>query len=199
MIIPPLSPPGSPTGADTKYGEWHLLKLGGQVMPGKWRVVGGAIRLKEDPKRKAGVDGANPVFHGLDPQPFEIEGEQYTDDERNRLAQILATTLPQPGASQNQFPQQLQHPSIMHFGFGIAVHVLGAGIMEVVAPSITRVRIFLRHYLPVKPSSGAATNAPTRSINNTLRQKREQQNPSNPLPTTQPGIAGPPTGFKPGQ
>lgn len=196
MILPALSPPGSATGIGS-YGPWYTVKLGGDVLPGKWRVPAGGIQLKEDPKKKPGVDGANPVFHGLDPQHFDLEGEQYTDDERNALATILSVILPQPGASQNQYPVQLQHPSIAHFGFPIFVHVLGSGVLEHAGPCTTRIKLRLRHFMQPKPTAQAATVAPTRAIRNNRKAKQDQQTPPNPAPTAQPGVASPPN-FTPG-
>lgn len=197
MKIPPLSPPGAAAGL-ISYGEWFTLKLGGTVMPGKWRVTGGSIALKKDEKKKSGADGSNDVYHGLHGQPFEIEGEQYTNDERDQLGQILAQVLPQPGASQNQYPLQLQHASVMHFGFVINVKIIGCNILEYVGPCTSRCKIRLQHWLPTRQGVNA-TSQPTRAINNGRKQQQEKQNPPNPLPTTQPGVCGPPKNFTPGQ
>jgi hypothetical protein len=197
MKILPLAPPGAATGIG-KYGEWFTCKLGGAVLPGKWKVTQGAIQLKKDEKKKAGADGSNDAYHGLHGQPFVIEGEQYTDDERDALGQVVTPLLPQPGSSQNQFPLQLQHPSVAIFGFVINVKVIGCTQLEWVGPCTTRLRIMLHHWLPTKAGTNATTQ-PTRAINNTRKQQQEKQNPPNPVPTSQPGICGPPTNFTPGQ
>jgi hypothetical protein len=195
MTMPALSPPGSPTGL-IKRDPWQTGKLGGDVIPGACKVISGQVHLKEDKKPKAGADGANPAFHGLDLGKFELELTQHTDEEREALRQLCAQILPQPGQSATQYPLQLQHPSVAHFGFGIFVKVLGGSTLEVVGAGTTRMRVFLRHWL--RPRQGVnATAVYTRGTKNAIRDKREQEKPSNPLPTEQPGIASPPANFTP--
>ena len=82
MSLPPLDPPRlapnagqplNPYGSSLpSYGEWFTASLGGQVLPGKWRCTSGGLRVKVDQKKKAGADGGNPVFHGIQPITFEL-------------------------------------------------------------------------------------------------------------------------------
>lgn len=198
MSLPALVPPGGSGGPLVGRG-WDYCKIGGIDLPGNWRVTSGGLLLKMDHKRKAGADGSNPVFHGLDPQRFEIEGTQWTDEQRNQLLQVLPYVLPEPGTTQNQIPLQLQHPSVLHFGFAINVMVLGCGILEYVGPCVTRLKIHLAHWLQPKTNAPAATNQPVRATRNKRTEAAEALNQSNPLPTEQPGFAGPPLNFTPGQ
>lgn len=192
MKVAPLAPPGASVGVGV-YGEWFTVKLAGQVLPGKWRVVEGAVHLKEDEKRKAGVDGGNPVFHGLNAQKFALEGEQVNDDERQAVADLFSQIVPQPGLSQDQFPLQLDNPAVAVFGFAVFVKVVGCSIFEYVAPCVTRVKLFLRHWLPAKADAPVATNQPKtgkRKFNNTItgQETAFQLTP----PSLQPGAFAPP-------
>lgn len=200
MSIPKLGPPGSPSGLGN-YGAWHTLKIGGTTLPGKWRVLSGGVKLKIDPKKKAGVDGGNPVFHGMNPQGFEIEGEQYSDDERDALQSIFGdpntSLMPQPGKTQNQYPLQLQHPSVLHFGYAINVMVVGVGILEHSGPGTTKIKISLQHWLQPKSGSSASQqpNKARRAVNNDLGKSSQKNSP----PSQQQDVAGPPKNFTPGQ
>jgi hypothetical protein len=198
MNLPPLAPTGGSGGP--AYGKgWDLLKLGGVTMPGLWKVVSGGVRIKLDEKKKPGADGGNPVMHGMNAQAFEVEGRQWTDEQRALLVDSLTTLLPQPGASQNQIPIQLQHPSVYHFGFAINVIIVGCGILEYVSPCETKLRISLHHWLPQKANAKPATTQPTYSTRSKVTDAKDKQNPPNPPPHTVPGAAGPPAAFSPGQ
>jgi hypothetical protein len=164
------------------------------VLPGKWRVTSGRVLLKHDKKTKAGVDGANPVFHGLDPQAFELEGEQFNEDERNAVANLLQQIGPQPGQAQNQPPLQLQHPAVTSIGFAIFVKVIGVGVFEHTGPCTTRVKLSLLHWLP------AGKNAPNATVQDTSGQRTKKKLPAglgaqsqaNPPPSQQANAAAPP-------
>lgn len=168
MKVPPLAPPGASTGVHS-YGEWFTYKLGGNILPGKWEVTGGLCHLKEDEKKKAGVDGGNPVFHGLTSQKFELEGEQFNDDERQAVADLFTAIVPQPGASQNQVPLQLQGPAVTSFGFAIFAKVLGCSIFQRTGACTTKVKLFLRHWLPANANAPSATNQPKRGQRSNVR------------------------------
>lgn len=190
MKVAPLAPPGASVGVGS-YGEWYTAKLAGEVLPGKWRVVGGAVHLKEDEKKKAGVDGGNPVFHGLAAQKFELEGEQINDEERQAVADLAAQIVPQPGQSQNQFPLQLDHPAVAIFGFAVFVKVVGCSLFEHTGPCTTKVKLFLRHWLPEKSNAPSATNQPKtgkRRFRNTITGEPLKLTP----PSLQVGAFAPP-------
>ena len=191
MKVAPLAPPGASKGVGS-YGAWYSGKLAGYALPGKWRVTAGGVHLKEDEKKKAGVDGGNPVFHGLLPQKFDLEGEQINNDERQAVADLFAQIVPQPGTSQNQYPLLLDHPAVTSFGFAIFVKVLGCSIFEHTGPCTTRVKLYLRHWLPAPANAQNATNQPTRGkrrFKNTITGKE----PAGPTPPAQqPGAFDPP-------
>lgn len=196
--IPPLAPPGSPTGL-IKRDPWQTVLLGGVALPGAWRVVLGQVCLKRDPKPKAGADGANPAYHGIDLGRFEVEGEQQTDDERSALFSFCSGKLPQPGQAATQIPMLLQHPSVAIFGFPIFVKIVGGSILEVVRVGVTKMRIYVDHWLRPKKGDASATQIYTRGTSNALRDKREAKEKSNPSPTEQPGLISPPASFTPAQ
>lgn len=190
MKVPQLAPPGASTGVG-QYGEWFTVKLAGTILPGRWEVVQGSVRLKLDPKRKAGVDGGNPVYHGLNAQPFELEGEQINDDERQAVADLFAQIVPQPGQSQNQYPLQLQAPHVALFGFPIFVKVIGCSAFRRLDNCRTKVTLFLDHWLPASANAPSATNQPRRAIRN--NRNRPGKAPAGPTPPEQqPGAFGPP-------
>jgi hypothetical protein len=217
MSLPSLVHPGGAFGP--LYGKgWDLCRLGRIALPGKWKVVVGGIALKVDHHRKGGVHGANPVLHGIDPKEFQILGEQWTDEQRDKLVEVCAKLLPSRGAltlppattvsgisvattgpPEKQYPMPLDHPSVAHIPFPINVIVLGCGILEYVGPCTTHLRIDLLHWLPARPSDPSAVIQPTRAIRDKVTEDTARINPPNPLPTTVPGIAGPPIGFQPGQ
>lgn len=201
-VLPPLAPKGGSDGPLIGKG-WNKLKLGSTEMPGLWKVTGGHIKLARSKGKKAGADGGNPVFHGYDPQPFEFEGMQWTDAQREDLVTKLANVLPQPGSSQYKDPVSADHPSLKHYGFPIFVHVLGASMLEVIGPCQTKLKIFSHHWMQPKPNV-VATKQPVKALRSTVTGSSSGAGnasaPSNPPPTTaNPNICGPPQNFTPGQ
>jgi hypothetical protein len=194
MSFPSLGPDGTNGGPRDLTG-WDRLAIGWTLMPGRWRITGGAIKLKHDLASKPGTDGANPKFHGLDPQLFEAEGYLWTDEQMEQLRTVLPGLLPQPGKAID--PVSVAHPDILHLGVAVSMVIVGA-------TSLTRegtarkMKLHMLHWMSgTVPKNQGASRVPTRSLRNARAEAaRQQQNP-NPLPTQQPGAAGPPTSLAP--
>jgi hypothetical protein len=171
---------------------WDRATLGGFVMPGKSKVTGGSMKVKEDRKSTAGSDGARPTLHGIDPQRFELEVYVWTDEQAEELLRICREILPLSGV--NRAPLALVHPDILHMGDAVMMNVLGCGVMEREGTA-RRIKFHLLHWLAPKRGSKPATNTPIKGVRNARREAAEKQNPPNPTPTQQAGVAGPPAGL----
>jgi hypothetical protein len=186
-FFPPLGPAKmageiAPTG-------WDRAVIAGQVLPAHCSVMHGEIRLKEDPKSKAGADGCRPTFHGMDPRPLQLEAITYSDEDREQLASILAPLKPlQDRAPQ---PVSFDHPSVRHLGI-TTVTIVGISALIVVGPGVAKLSIEFKHWLPPKSPTNSATTTPKRAVRNVRREAARQADPPNPLPTAQPGPWRPP-------
>lgn len=89
--FPPLS---SGSDGPLEMDGWDRCVLGGDVLPGKWRVTRGHIKLKTKKKSKDGADGARSTSHGLDPQEYELEGWMWTDEQLEAWGVICGRLMP---------------------------------------------------------------------------------------------------------
>jgi len=195
-VFPALGPTGT-NGGPTYLTGWDRLDVGNFTMPGRWQMTGGSIKLKIDHKAKAGVHGANPTAHGLDPQPFEAEGYFWTDDQLVQLLQILPQILPLPG--QTPKPFYIAHADILHLGVAVNMLITGAGALQREGTA-RRLKIYMLHWMPAtSPKNQKAQSTPVRQVKNLRAEAAAQRTPPNPLPTSQPGLVGPPVSFQPGQ
>jgi hypothetical protein len=195
--FPSLGPAGG-SGGPTFLTGWDRLDVGNITLPGKWKITAGGIKLKADPKSKAGVHGANPAFHGLDPLPFDAEGFFWTDDQLAQLLVVLPQMLPQPGQQPKVY--YVSHADILHLGVAVNMAFVGAGPLEREGRGGRKLKIHMLHWLPAtSPKNQKATATPKSAVKNLRAEAAAKRNPPNPEPTTQPGIAGPPPGLRSGQ
>jgi hypothetical protein len=186
-FFPPLGPAKVSGGISPK--GWDRCVLAGQVLPAHASILRGGIKLKADPKKKAGADGTRPCYHGLDPQPLQVELETYSDDDRESLAAMLATVV--PVADRQPKPVSIDHPSIRHLGI-TAVQIVGVGPFIPVKPGVAKVLLDMEHWQPPKSPSKVATFTPTRAVRNLRKEAADKATPPNPKPTQRAGFGGPP-------
>lgn len=168
--------------------EWDLAIIGGQTLPGHSKIVSGSIALKIDRKKKAGSSGANPTFHGLDPQPLELEVTTYNDADRDSLAAVVGSFI--PTAAKEMKSYSFDHPAVWHLGLSnVIVQKVGAFI--IVSPGVTKMHIGLLHW--ILPSGPSVTKTPKTAIGKVP----DNRTGANKKPTEQPGFGGPPPGLKP--
>lgn len=190
MKFPPLAPPGG-SGGPLYLTGWDLAVLGGFKLPGKSKISGGKVKLKKDPKSKAGADGAKRTYHGIEPQEFQIEIECWTDDQIALAGDICRQLVPQPGSTPT--PMSLVHPSVQDLAAIVNVVVLGASQWEQVGETCRRKRtIYLDHWLPPTAKGAKATTTPGHAIRNKQRDDAAKRVPQNPPPSTLPGAHAPP-------
>jgi len=185
-FFPPLGP--AKVSGGLKPTGWDRCVLGGQVLPAFASVTRGGIKLKEDPKKKAGSDGCHPTYHGVDPQPMQLELETYTDDDREALALIMQPYVPKEG--QTPKPVSIDYPGIRFLGI-TNVQIIGVGPLVPVKPGMAKMVVDMRHWLPPQ-SSRSATTTPVRAIRNVRKEAAQKAKPSNPPPTQQPSMGKPP-------
>lgn len=188
VFFPPLGPANGSGGALNPKG-WDRCTLGGQVVPGFCRITKGGIELKADKKPKAGADGANPTFHGIDPQGVDLEITTYSDEDRESLIAVVGPLIPQPGSKPK--PVSIDHPSLRPI-FITAVQITGASALIYEGPMKAKMTLRMLHWLPTTNASATGTpkGAPQRKPPNNRKG-------ANPAPTAQPGVANPPAGLKP--
>lgn len=189
-FFPPLGPPKmarpvEPTG-------WDRCVLAGQVLPGHSSILKGGLKLKKDPKDKAGTDGTHPTYHGLSPQPLEIENVTYSNEDREALASILLDLLPQPGKTPR--PVSIDHPSLRILSISTVQLIGSSPIMPVPdKPGATKIKIEFDQWSPPKTEK-SATTTPRRATRNIRREATEQNYvEKNPAPTAQPDLWQPPS------
>jgi hypothetical protein len=182
-FFPPLGPGGGSSGRANPKG-WDRCVLANQVIPGFVRVTRANTRLKIDHKPKPGADGGNPTFHGLDPQPIELEIMTFSDDDREQLASIVQPLLPKQGTKPT--PVSIDHPSLRILGISAVQVVGGSGLIHV-APMKAKMNLELLHWLPTKKQSATSTpkGAPKRKVQNDRKQ-------ANTPPEQQTGFCSPP-------
>jgi len=182
---------------------WDLGIIGNHKIPGKSRVTGGKVKLKKDPKSKAGADGANKTYHGIDPQEFTLEIEVWTDEQLKNLVQVvLADILPKPWAKPaNPPPGQtaaswppplpLLHPDLCGLSstMPMAVVILG-GTPFKHNGNMVSMTLELDHFLPAPASKPSQAGTPLRKVPNKRAEADAAAN--NPPPHQQPGFGGPP-------
>lgn len=186
-FFPPLGP-AKMAGGITPTG-WDRCVIAGQVLPALCSVMHGGIRLKIDRKPKSGADGARQTFHGLDPQPLQLELVTYSDDDREQVASILAPL--KPLQDRQPKPVSFDHPSVRDLGITNVV-IVGISAWIVVAPGVAKRVIDFDHWQPPKSPKKSATSTPTRAVRNSRREAAQQAAPSNPKPTAQGGVGQPP-------
>lgn len=186
-FFPPLGP--AKVAGGIKPTGWDRCVIGGQVLPALCSVLRGGVKLKEDPKKKAGADGERPTYHGLDPQPLELECETYSDDDREDLAGIMAPLTPVQDRPPK--PVSFDHPSVRHLGIS-TVTIVEVGALMPVKPGVAKMRIGFKHWLPPKSPKKSATATPTRAVRNVRKEAAQKAAPSNPKPTAQAGAGKPP-------
>jgi hypothetical protein len=195
VFFPPLGPAKGSSGAVAPRG-WNRCTLNGKVIPGFCRITRGNIRLKVDPKKKSGANGANPTFHGIDPQAIELEITTTSDEDREALVGIIGPLVPQ--ANRDPAPVSIDAPSLRLIGIS-SVQVIGVGALLPVEgqPMKARMVIDMLHWLP--PNKKVATKTPTGAP---VRKPKNERtgHPATPTPPTQqPGVAGPPANFSSGR
>src|SRR5262245_11679187 len=115
-----LSPAGGARGPLYLEG-WDLAILGDEKLPGKTRVTRGGVKVKKDPKKKAGSDGSTPTFRGLDLQEIELEVTVWTDEQKTKLDEVLDRFAPRRGVKVEAIP--LQHEALRPMGAWVMVTV----------------------------------------------------------------------------
>lgn len=186
-FFPPLGP-AKMAGGITPTG-WDRCVIAGQVLPAMCSVVHGMIRLKEDPKDKAGADGCRPTYHGLAPQPLQLEVIAHSDDDREQVASILAPL--KPLQDRQPKPVSFDHPSVRDLGITNVV-IVGIGAWIVIGPGVTKRVIDFKHWQPPKSPTKSATGTPTRAVRNARGEAAQKAAPSNPKPTAQADLGQPP-------
>lgn len=200
--FPQLFPVGGSSGPLLPVG-WDKLTLGGIVLAGRWKLTGGALKLKIDPKKKAGATAPSPTTHGLDPQTFTARGVVWTQAQLDELDDQLAILLP----PLNLQPVTLDHPQ----AYSLA-RVLGKIDVQVEVGSIWlpssivrggyEITLNLPHWLPAaKGAKGnkAKSSTPDQSKRNLLAEADAQRRAgvgvgtvyANPPPSSSPDFAKP--------
>lgn len=105
--FPPLFPGSSSSGPLFPSG-WDVGTLGGVKLPGRQLMTSGALKLKVDPKKKAGAIAQKPTTHGLDAQHFGLRVVVWTDEQLAEADDALAILLPPV----NTTPVTLDHPQV---------------------------------------------------------------------------------------
>lgn len=189
---------GPANGGPLFLDGWDLGILGGHKLPGKSRVTGGKIKLKKDPKKKAGADGANPTFHGIDPQEFTLEVEVWTDAQLQNLVQVvLADILPKPWAKQNTTgpypaPIGLYHPQLAGIAtvMQMTVVILGGTPFKWAGQNTIMMSLDLLHWMPAPATKPSQVATPLTKVPN--KRAAADAATQNPAPHTQPGFGAPP-------
>jgi hypothetical protein len=103
--FPQMFPAGGSSGPLLPVG-WDRLSLGGIALAGRAQLTAGSLRLKVDPKKKAGAISQKPTTHGLDAQEFTARLVVWTQEQLDDADEQLAALLPPV----NQTPVTLDHP-----------------------------------------------------------------------------------------
>lgn len=196
---------GPANGGPLYLDGWDLGVIGGHKIPGKSRVTGGKLRMKHDKKPKAGADGANPTFHGIDPQEFTLEIEVWTDAQLANLVQVvLADILPKPwskpatpppGQTSSPYPAPVpfNHPDLLSLSSvaQMTMVVLGGTPFKRVSTNVLQMTLELLHWLPAPATKTSQASTPLQKVPN--KRAAADAAAQNPAPHTQAGFGAPPT------
>lgn len=195
---------GPGNGGPKFLDGWDLGVIGNHKIPGRSKVTGGKIRLKIDKKTKAGADGANPTFHGIDPGEFTLEIEVWTDEQLKELVQVVLAdvlpkpwqkpTSPAPGQKNASWPPPipLSHPMLIGITSvaAMSVVVLGGTPFQWSSQNMLKMTLELQHWMPAPASKPSQASTPLKRVPNKRAEADAANN--NPAPHTQPGFGGPP-------
>lgn len=198
---------GPSNGGPLYLDGWDLGVIGNHKIPGKSKVTGGKLRLKHDPKKKSGADGANPTFHGIDPQEFTLEVEVWTDAQLQNLVNVVCADIlpkpwskpssPPPGQTTSAYPPPLpfSHPQLSAISTvaSMNVVVLGGQPLKWVRDNVLQMTLELLHWLPAPATKSSQASTPLHKVPN----KRAEADAAaqNPAPHTQAGFGAPPGGI----
>lgn len=167
---------------------WDRCEIGGLVLPGHCKVTKAEIMLKIDFKKKPGSNVTKPTFHGVDPQPLELELKTFSDLDRETFSDQCAAFL--PSGKNAPDPLKFDHPAVRHLLID-TVQVIKVHQFSPVEgkPGVATVKIDLLHWTPAPKKDKNATKTPaTRKVKNA---RTGANQPTNPTPSKQ-GVA---TGF----
>lgn len=82
---------------------WDLVTIGGVQLPGIARIDGASLMLRRNPNNKAGANGGNPVYHGLEEQQLRITVIVWTNEQLEALRSFLDAHAPLPGVQPKNF------------------------------------------------------------------------------------------------
>lgn len=182
---------------------WDLGVIGNYKIPGKSRITGGKIRRKKDQKNKAGADGANKTYHGIDPGEFTLEIEVWTDEQLKNLVQVVLPGIlpkpwekppnPPPGQQASSWPPPLPllHPDLCGLASTVPMSMVVLGGTPFKRNiNVVSMTLELDHFMPAPATKTSQVGTPQRKVPN----KRAEADAAaqNPAPHTQPGFGGPP-------
>jgi hypothetical protein len=89
---------------------WDQVRIGGQILPGIAKVSA-RPKLKVDPKKGGGIDGANPTIHGYDPTKIDVTWIIWTYEQWLKMQDIVPQIWP---TVRKKTPQALDiyHPTL---------------------------------------------------------------------------------------
>lgn len=173
------------------YGTgWDLAVIGGEKVPGHSYITSGGVHLKEDQKKKAGVHGGNPTYHGIDPQKFELVVNVWTDEQIAKLAELCAKWV--PSTANEPKGVLVDHPAIRMLRIVASFFITGATILGPSKDFHGRSMTFhLRHRLPEKkPATVSPTKKPP--VRSSVNYRAQDAAKRNPKPSTQAATVAPP-------
>lgn len=179
--------PASATRTKIDPQGWDRCEIGGLVLPGHCRVTRAEIALKVDRKSKPGANVTRPTFHGVDPQPLELQLTTFSEQDRETFSDQCGALL--PGGKEAPEPLKFDHPAVRHLLID-TVQVIKVGLFLPVdgKPGVATVRIELLHWTKAPKVDKNATKTPkTRKVQNNRTGANQT---SNPTPAQQGVAAG---------
>jgi hypothetical protein len=107
---------------------WDRVELGGEVLPGVWRVDFQAVR-NVDVKKSKGSDGGHIRDHGYDPSPITLTGKFIDFADWFTYQKLLPSIHPKT-AGGTRAPLSISHPALELMG------VKTVYVREITAPQI---------------------------------------------------------------
>ena len=185
-------PIGGALGKDEPERDWDRVILQGNVIPCHHaRITQGHVKLAVDKKKTLGGNGANPTYHGIDPQSLIIEVFFTTLEQIQKFKLLCDQIGPSINADPaKQVPVQIYAQQLQHLGAITNVKVTGITAIE--GDSIKRCRIMCDHWLkpPVNKAGPSASKTVTykypsnKVLTDTINRK------ANPKPSAQGGFCG---------
>jgi len=136
---------------------WDTIRIAGQAVPGLAQVDA-EREYQTDHKRVAGADGHTLTGFGHMPAKAKITLRIWTDEQLNRLDQLMPTLFPPPRRGRPQ-PVDVQHPALKRL-YVRSLYFTKIGSLKSSRGGVYEMQLEAVEFLPVNATAPSVTSTP---------------------------------------